>query len=408
MTLRVVLADDSYLVREAIAHVLADVPEVELAAVCSDVDELRRAIEAERPDVVVTDIRMPPTGDDEGLRVAAELRDSHPEMGVVVLSQYLEPRYALDLLAEGSDGRAYLLKERVHDEAELTAAIEATAAGGSVIDAKVVDMLVTVRARVAASPLAGLTPRERAILGEIAQGKSNAAIARSLTLSKRAVEKHINSLFTKLELPESEDVSRRVRAALLFLADEAGDSPALSGASEVPRRRQRIAALGQEQQRRLDAARDVGRPGEVELHEDRVDVLLDRALGEHERLGDRLVALALRDLGQRLALARREHGERRVGAVRPALHEQLDDLRVDVRAALLHGAHGVDQLPAVVDTLLEQVGAPRGAGLEQLEHVGGLGVLAEHHDTGLRVRVAQARRRRGCPRRCRSAASGCR
>ncbi len=225
MTLRVVLADDSYLVREAIVHVLADVPEVELAAVCSDVDELRRAIEAERPDVVVTDIRMPPTGDDEGLRVAAELRDSHPEMGVVVLSQYLEPRYALDLLAEGSDGRAYLLKERVHDKADLTAAIEATAAGGSVIDAKVVDMLVTVRARVAASPLAGLTPRERAILGEIAEGKSNAAIARSLTLSKRAVEKHINSLFTKLELPESEDVSRRVRAALLFLADEAGDSP---------------------------------------------------------------------------------------------------------------------------------------------------------------------------------------
>ncbi len=110
MTLRVVLADDSYLVREAIVHVLADVPEVELAAVCSDVDELRRAIEAERPDVVVTDIRMPPTGDDEGLRVAAELRDSHPEMGVVVLSQYLEPRYALDLLADGSDGRAYLLK----------------------------------------------------------------------------------------------------------------------------------------------------------------------------------------------------------------------------------------------------------------------------------------------------------
>jgi DNA-binding NarL/FixJ family response regulator len=225
MALRVVLADDSYLVREAIAHVLADVSGVELAAVCSDADELRRAIEAERPDVVVTDIRMPPTGDDEGLRVAAELRDSHPEMGVVVLSQYLEPRYALDLLADGSDGRAYLLKERVHDKSDLTAAIEATAAGGSVIDAKVVDMLVTVRARVAASPLAGLTPRERAILGEIAQGKSNSAIARSLTLSKRAVEKHINSLFTKLELPESEDVSRRVRAALLFLADEAADGP---------------------------------------------------------------------------------------------------------------------------------------------------------------------------------------
>jgi DNA-binding NarL/FixJ family response regulator len=222
MALRVVLADDSYLVREALAHLLADAPGVELAAVCRDLDDLRLAIEAQRPDVVVTDIRMPPTGDDEGLRIAAELRDSHPEMGVVVLSQYLEPRYALELLAEGSDGRAYLLKERVHDRSELVAAIEATAAGGSVIDAKVVDMLVTVRSRVAASPLAGLTPRERSILGEIAQGKSNSAIARSLTLSKRAVEKHINSLFTKLDLPESEDVSRRVRAALLFLADEAG------------------------------------------------------------------------------------------------------------------------------------------------------------------------------------------
>jgi DNA-binding NarL/FixJ family response regulator len=225
MALRVVLADDSYLVREAIAHLLADAPGVDVVAVCADVDSLRLAIEAERPDVVVTDIRMPPSRDDEGLRVAAELRDSHPEMGVVVLSQYLEPRYALDLLSEGSDGRAYLLKERIHDRSDLIAAIEATATGGSVIDPKVVDMLVTARSRVAASPLAGLTPRERAILGEIAQGKSNSAIAQSVRLSKRAVEKHINSLFTKLDLPESEDVSRRVRAALLFLADEAGDDP---------------------------------------------------------------------------------------------------------------------------------------------------------------------------------------
>jgi DNA-binding NarL/FixJ family response regulator len=225
MALRVVLADDSYLVREAIAHVLDDAPGVDVVAVCTDADGLRLAIQAEQPNVVVTDIRMPPTRDDEGLRVAAELRDSHPEIGVVVLSQYLEPRYVLDLLAKGSDGRAYLLKERIHDRTDLTAAIEATAAGSSVIDAKVVEMLVTARSRVADSPLAGLTPRERAILGEIAQGKSNSAIAQSLTLSKRAVEKHINSLFTKLELPESEDVSRRVKAALLFLADEAADTP---------------------------------------------------------------------------------------------------------------------------------------------------------------------------------------
>jgi len=141
----------------------------------------------------------------------------------VLLSMYLEPRYALDLLAKGSDGRAYLLKDRIHDRVGLTTAIEATAAGGSVIDPKVVEMLVAARSRAEASPLAGLTARERAILGEIAQGKSNAAIATSLQLSKRAVEKHINSLFTKLELPESEDVSRRVKAALLFLADEAMD-----------------------------------------------------------------------------------------------------------------------------------------------------------------------------------------
>ena len=220
MALRVVLADDAYLVREAIAHVLAGAPGVEVVAVCSDRETLRRAIEADEPDVVITDIRMPPGPDDEGIRIAAELRDSHPAMGVVLVSQYLEARYAVDLFAGGSDGRAYLLKERIHDRRELTAAIEATATGGSVIDPKVVEMLVAAHSVVATSPLSGLTQRERAILGEIAQGKSNGAIARSLMLSKRAVEKHINSLFTKLELPESEEVSRRVKAALLFLADE--------------------------------------------------------------------------------------------------------------------------------------------------------------------------------------------
>jgi DNA-binding NarL/FixJ family response regulator len=225
MALRVVLADDSYLVREALAHVLSDAPGIDLVAVCADRDSLMQAIAAEDPDVVVTDIRMPPGSDDEGIRVAAALRRSHPRMGVVVLSQYLEPRYALDLLAEGSDRRAYLLKDRVQRRAELTAAIEATASGGSVIDPKVVEMLVAARARVEASPLAGLTPREREILSQIAQGTSNAAIARSLGLSKRAVEKHINALFSKLGLPESEDLSRRVKAALLFLADETRHGP---------------------------------------------------------------------------------------------------------------------------------------------------------------------------------------
>jgi DNA-binding NarL/FixJ family response regulator len=217
----VVVADDSYLVREAVTRVLAGAPGIELRAVCDSRETLMAAIDAEDPDVVVTDIRMPPGRDDEGVRIANELRDTRPATGVVILSMYLEPRYALDLLARGSDRRAYLIKDRIHDREGLTAAIEATAAGGSVIDPKVVEMLVAARSRAEASPLAGLTARERAILAEIAQGKSNAAIAASLDLSKRAVEKHINSLFTKLELPESEDVSRRVKAALLFLADEA-------------------------------------------------------------------------------------------------------------------------------------------------------------------------------------------
>jgi DNA-binding NarL/FixJ family response regulator len=220
MALRVVLADDSFLVREALAHVLDAAADIEVVAVCADRDSLEAAIEAELPDVVITDIRMPPGEDSEGVHVAAELRTTHPEIGVVVLSQYLEPRYALELLAKGSDGRAYLLKERVHDRQELTAAIHATAAGSSVIDPKVVEMLVEARSRSEESLLAALTQREREILAGLAQGKSNPAIAASLGLSKRAVEKHINAIFTKLELPESEDVSRRVKATLMFLADE--------------------------------------------------------------------------------------------------------------------------------------------------------------------------------------------
>jgi DNA-binding NarL/FixJ family response regulator len=228
MALRVVLADDSFLVREALAHVLGAAEDIDVVAICADRDELVAAIEAVRPDVVLTDIRMPPGDDDEGVRVASELRETHPGIGVVVLSQYLEPRYALDLLEKGSDGRAYLLKERIHDRDELTAAIHVAAAGSSVIDPKVVEMLVEARSRSEASLLSALTQREREILAELAQGKSNPAIAASLGLSKRAVEKHINAIFTKLELPESEDVSRRVKATLMFLAEEdprRGDRP---------------------------------------------------------------------------------------------------------------------------------------------------------------------------------------
>jgi DNA-binding NarL/FixJ family response regulator len=219
MALRVVVADDSYLIREALAQVLEGVRDVDVVAMCADRHGLMAAIEADLPDVVLTDIRMPPDDDAEGVRIAAELRDTHPGMGVVLLSQYLEARYALELLVQGSDGRAYLLKDRIHDREQLLAAIRAAANGGSVIDPKVVEVLVAARSRSDASPLAGLTQREREILSEIAQGKSNPAIAESLGLTKRAVEKHINAIFTKLQLPESEDVSRRVKATLLFLAD---------------------------------------------------------------------------------------------------------------------------------------------------------------------------------------------
>jgi DNA-binding NarL/FixJ family response regulator len=174
----------------------------------------------QQPDVVLTDIRMPPSMSDEGIRVAALLRESNPAVGVVVLSQFSEPSYALALLESGSDGRAYLLKERVHNRAQLISALETVADGGSVIDTKVVDILLTERSRAERSRLAELTPREREVLAEIARGKSNAAIADSLVLTKRAVEKHINSIFFKLDLSEANDASKRVKAALAFLAEE--------------------------------------------------------------------------------------------------------------------------------------------------------------------------------------------
>jgi DNA-binding NarL/FixJ family response regulator len=221
--IRVVLADDSYLVREALGHVLADAEGVEVVSSCEDRDSLLEAVETLRPDVVVTDIRMPPGDDDEGLQVAARLRDTHPEVGVVVLSQFAEPRYALGLLDGGSDGRAYLLKERIQRRGQLVAAIEAVARGGSVIDAKVVEVLIAARTRAERSPLTDLTPRETEILAYVAQGHSNQAIADELVLTKRAVEKHINAIFLKLDLTEAQDVSRRVKAALIYLAETASE-----------------------------------------------------------------------------------------------------------------------------------------------------------------------------------------
>jgi len=219
MATRVVVADDSYLIREALVQLLAEDGEVDVVAACGDYDATLAAVEAERPDVVVTDIRMPPSQTDEGIRVAQALHDLSPETGVVVLSQYSDPQYALLLLEHGSAGRAYLLKERVHDRAELASAVAEVAQGGSVIDPKIIDVLVAARTRAEESPLAELTPREREILAEIAAGKSNAAIAESLVLTKRAVEKHINSIFLKLGLSQSQDASKRVKATLMFLAD---------------------------------------------------------------------------------------------------------------------------------------------------------------------------------------------
>lgn len=217
MTVTAVLADDNLIVREGIATLLADPGAgIELLGQLDDVDSLLEAVDSLRPDVVVTDIRMPPTFTDEGIRVAALLRDRQPDVGVVVLSSYADPEYALTLLESGIEGRAYILKERVHDRAQLVAAIHSVAAGGSVIDPKVVAPLVVDQSD--QSSLGQLTPREREVLAQIAEGKSNAAIAVSLVLTKRAVEKHINSIFMKLGLSYADDVSKRVKATLMFLA----------------------------------------------------------------------------------------------------------------------------------------------------------------------------------------------
>jgi DNA-binding NarL/FixJ family response regulator len=219
MPVSIAVADDSLIVREGIAQLLAGHSDIEVVASCQDFDSLIAAVDDELPDVVVTDIRMPPTHTDEGIRLAALLRERHPDVGVVVLSNYAEAGFALALLDSGSEGRAYLLKERIHSRTQLAAAIQSVAAGGSVMDPKIVEPLVTAKSRAVRSPLTELTAREREVLSEIAQGKSNAAIADSLVLTKRAVEKHINSIFLKLNLSDSEDISKRVKATLVFLAD---------------------------------------------------------------------------------------------------------------------------------------------------------------------------------------------
>jgi DNA-binding NarL/FixJ family response regulator len=214
-----VLAEDQYLVREGLRRLLETQDDLEVAAVCDDLDSLLAAVDAEQPDVVVTDIRMPPGSTDEGIQAAARLRETNPEVGLVVLSQYATPSYVLALLEGGSEGRAYLLKERVKDLEQLVAAIRAVAEGGSVMDPKVVEALVAESARAEDSPLNQLTPRERDVLREMAEGRNNASIAETLFLTERSVEKVIHSIFLKLGLTWEPALHKRVKAVILYLAE---------------------------------------------------------------------------------------------------------------------------------------------------------------------------------------------
>ncbi len=220
LSIRVVLGEDSFLAREGIARALEALPDVELLRACEDLGSLRAAVAELEPDVVVTDIRMPPTETDEGIRFAAELRETHPDLGVVVLSQHADPVYATTLFQDGSRGRAYLLKERVRHPGDLNRAVREVATGGSVVDARIVEELLDRDRARKTQRLGALTPREFEILGLIAEGWSNAAIAERLVITKRAVEGHVRAIFAALDLGDERDVSRRVRAALMYLAGQ--------------------------------------------------------------------------------------------------------------------------------------------------------------------------------------------
>jgi len=215
---RVVLGEDSYLAREGISRALDQAQGIDLVASFGDFDALSRGVSEVVPDVVLTDVRMPPSNTDEGIRLANELRRSYPQIGVVVLSQYADPVYAMSLFADGSERRGYLLKDRVRDQFELGRALTEVAAGGTVIDQKIVEELMAVRRHRASKGLDTLTHREREILAMVAEGRSNAAIAANLVVTKRAVEGHINAIFSKLDLGDPEQVSRRVKATLLYLS----------------------------------------------------------------------------------------------------------------------------------------------------------------------------------------------
>jgi DNA-binding NarL/FixJ family response regulator len=218
VAIRVVLAEDSYLMREGVRRLLEGDGGVEVVATCGDLDSLTAAVAEHVPDVLVTDIRMPPTNTDEGIRAAGALRDTFPSLGVVVLSQYDEPEYAIELLTRGAAGRAYLLKDSLVTSDDLLHAIREVAAGRSVIDPQVVEGLVAARNRFDGSPLHRLSRRELEVLSQMAQGSSNDAIAAALFISVRVVEKHISAIFAKLGLGEETDVHRRVKAVLIYLS----------------------------------------------------------------------------------------------------------------------------------------------------------------------------------------------
>ena len=212
--MRVVIADDSVLLRAGLARLLEDAG-FEVVGQAADADDLLRKVRAHRPAVAVTDIRMPPTQTDEGLRAAQQIRREMPEVGVLVLSQYVEEAYALELLSESTERTGYLLKDRVSDVDTFTDAVRRVAGGGSALDPEVVALLLGRRRR--EDPLEGLTPREREVLGHMAEGRSNAAIARELVVTERAIEKHVTSIFSKLGLSTVEDGHRRVLAVLAYL-----------------------------------------------------------------------------------------------------------------------------------------------------------------------------------------------
>jgi DNA-binding NarL/FixJ family response regulator len=215
--LRVVIADDEYLVREGARSVLSSVPGIEVVGLAADPAQLMTVIEETSPDAVVLDIKMPPTHRAEGIEAAHHIRAKYPSIGVVILSQYADPEYALELLRDGSNKLAYLLKERLGRPAQLAEAIREVVHGGSILDHKVVDALMEAQRRRSRSRVHGLTEREHEVLTLMASGRTNAAIAGTLFLSERAVEKHINAIFRKLGLSEELDINHRVAAVLFFL-----------------------------------------------------------------------------------------------------------------------------------------------------------------------------------------------